>query len=99
MRIWNSTAGWRPNRACVGFLLAAALVLPAGGNAFTKEKKDRPDMEMLEFLGTYETADCKMIDPLQLKESPQAPKKTVKPAPNRTISQKPEKNKKDENDD
>lgn len=84
---------------CAGLLLAAALVLPAGGSAFAKEKKDRPDMEMLEFLGTFETADGKMIDPLQLKEPPQAAKKRAKPAPDRTNPQKPQQKKKDRRDD
>jgi hypothetical protein len=74
-------------------------MIPAGGNALAKEKKDRPDMEMLEFLGTYETADGKMIDPMQFKEPPQSPEKMVKPAPDRTTSQKPEQKKKDGNDD
>ena len=99
MRIWNSTAGWRPNRACAGLLLAAALLFPAGGNLLAKEKKERPDMEMLEFLGTYETAGGKMIDPLQLKESPQPAKKKAKPASDRTIPQKPRQKQKDGKDD
>jgi hypothetical protein len=80
-------------------LLAAAMVLPGGVYALTKEKKDPPEMEMLEFLGTYETADGKMIDPLQFKESPQAAKATAKPAPDRAISKKPEQKKKDGNYD
>ena len=98
MRIWISTAGWRTNRACAGLLLAAVLMLPAWGNAFAKEKKDRPDMEMLEFLGTYETEDGKMIDPLQLKESPQATKTKAKPPSDNTTPKKPELKKKDGKD-
>jgi hypothetical protein len=76
-------------------------VLLAWANVFAKEKKkeDPPDLEMLEFLGTFETADGKMIDPLQFKEHQQASKTTAKPTPNRNTSQKPEQQKKDENDD
>jgi hypothetical protein len=100
MRIWNSIAGWHPSSACAWFLIASVLLLLAWGKAFAKEKQkeDPLDLEMLEFLGTFETANGKMIDPLQFKEHPQLSNKTVKPAPNRKFSQKPEQQKKDVND-
>lgn len=43
------------------FLFAA--IAPA------REKAERPDMEMLEFLGTYQTAEGKEIDPMFLQEA------------------------------
>jgi hypothetical protein len=82
----------------VRLLLAAALTLPAGVIAFAKEKEVPPDMEMLELLGTFETANGKMIDPLQLKESPQATKTKAKLPSDRTTPKKPELKKKDGND-
>lgn len=56
-------------------------------------------MEMLEFLGTYETAGGKMIDPLNLPEKPQKGKVTAKPAPERAVSKKPDQKKRDGNND
>jgi hypothetical protein len=91
----------RPSKAYAWLLLASVLILLALGDGFAKEKQkeDPPDLEMLEFLGTFETAAGKMIDPLQLKENPQASNLAVKPPPNRKTSQKPEQQKKGENDD
>jgi hypothetical protein len=68
-------------------------------NAFAKEKKDRPDMEMLEFLGTYETADCRTIDLLQLKDHPQTAENRGKPVRDRAISRKTEQKMKDGKDE
>ena len=99
MRIWNSTAGWRTNRVCAGLMLAAALMLPAGVIVFAEEKAAPPDMEMLELLGTFETVNGKMIDPLQLKEPPRDPKTKAKLAPGKSTPNKPEQKKKDGNDD
>ncbi len=41
------------------------------------ESAPAPDMEMLEYLGTFETAGGKAVDPLDLQETP-LPKKKVK---------------------
>ena len=43
------------------------LIAPVAADAGGKEKPETPDMEMLEFLGTFETAGGKEIDPLQLE--------------------------------
>lgn len=44
------------------------LIIPVVVDAKGKEKPETPDMEMLEFLGTFETAGGKGIDPLQLED-------------------------------
>jgi hypothetical protein len=74
-------------------------MLPAGVIAFAKEKSAPPDMEMLELLGTFETANGKMIDPLQLKEPPQAAKTKAKPPPDKTAPKETDLKMKDGNDE
>jgi len=74
-------------------------LLPAGVIAFAKEKEAPPDMEMLELLGTFETANGKMIDPLQFKEPVQDTETKAKPPSDKTAPKKPELKKKDGNDD
>ncbi len=71
MRTWNSTAGWRKNSRTAA-LAAGGLVLVLAAGAAGREKAPPPDMEMLEFLGTFETARGKAIDPLLLNEAPKA---------------------------
>jgi hypothetical protein len=56
-------------------------------------------MEMLEFLGTYETADCRTIDLLQLKDHPQTAENRGKPVRDRAISRKTEQKMKDGKDE
>jgi len=80
-------------------MLAAALMLPAGVIAFAEERAAPPDMEMLELLGTFETVNGKMIDPLQLKEPAQATETRAKPPQVKTSPKKPELKKKDGNDE
>jgi hypothetical protein len=75
-------------------ILAGLLLLPSLG--MTREEPP-PDMEMLEFLGSFETAGGKPVDPLAFaganardtgKEQPAAAKKDVKRVRN---NDKPEK--------
>ena len=73
----------------------------AGAGAFAGErlKEDTPDMEMLEYLGTFETAGGRMIDPLKLPTRSHDDKVKSKPAPKGAGSTKTDRNTKDEKDD
>jgi hypothetical protein len=53
---------------CIKLILGAVLLIAGGGSAFAENKtgEKSPGMEFLEFLGAFETADGKMIDPLNL---------------------------------
>ncbi len=57
-------------RVVIAWLLVP-LVCAAAGAA--DKASPPPDPEMLEFLGTFETADGKGIDPFLLEKSPQQP--------------------------
>ncbi len=97
MRTWNSTAGLRKNSRAAA-LAAGGLVLLLAVGAAGKEKSDSPDMEMLEFLGTFETAGGNEIDPMLLKEAPKPGKIREKDRQAATKPAKPDK-KKTERDD
>ncbi len=101
MRIWISTAGWRLTRAFVEFLLLYALLCLAGADAFARDKgkEETPDMEMLEFLGTFETAGGKVIDPMKLPERSQDGKVAAKPAAKGSNGINPDRKIKEESDD
>ena len=98
MRTSNSTAGWRKNSRVAALATAGGLVLLLAAGAAGKEKADSPDMEMLEFLGNYETAGGKEIDPLLLKEAPKTGKVGEKESRSGKKPAKPDK-KKTERDD
>lgn len=52
--------------AAVGLCLGCVPILaPAGEQTAEPE---RPDMELIEFLGTWETGDGKWVDPMALKD-------------------------------
>lgn len=98
MRTWNSTAGWRKNSRAAA-LAAGGLVLLLAAGAAGKEKADSPDMEMLEFLGTYETAGGKEVDPMLLNEAPKPDKARQNERQPLRKPAKPGKKKKTERDD
>jgi hypothetical protein len=80
--------------------VAGGLVLLLAAGAAGKEKKaDAPDMEMLEFLGTYETARGNEIDPMLLNEAPKPGKAGEKEHQPVKQPVKPDKKKKTERDD
>ncbi|HTP64363.1 MAG TPA: hypothetical protein VMJ66_03150 [Geobacteraceae bacterium] len=88
--------------------MAFTLVLPAGGNALAKGKarQDPPDMEMLEYLGSYETAGGGMIDPLDIpahahprKEKTSASAPAPTPVPKGAPAGKPDRTRKEESND
>ncbi len=80
-------------------LAAGGLILLLAAGAAGKEKPESPDMEMLEFLGTYETAGGNEIDPLLLNEAPKPGKGREKERQPAGKTTKPEKKKKTERDD
>ncbi len=99
MRTWNSTAGWRKNSRAAALAAAGGLVLLLAAGAAGKEKTDSPDMEMLEFLGTFETAGGNAIDPMLLKEAPKPGKVREKERQATRKPTKPDKKTKTERDD
>ncbi len=63
-----------------------------------KDAPGPPSMEMLEFLGSYETAGCRYIDPLQLEDALKEREgaKRVVPVKNGSKKARPQKGKNDE---
>ena len=70
------------------FLIGFTLTWMAAA-AVAKEAPPLPDADLLEYLGTFETAGGNMVDPTELKEL-QPPKKS----PQRTVPDKKAKEKK-----
>ncbi len=95
MRIWISTAGWRTTGTCIKLLLGAALLIAGGGSAHAKDnmREKAPGMEFLEFLGAFETAEGKMIDPASLPANPQKGKATAGAKRKKAIGKKSVRNK------
>lgn len=62
----------------VEWLAVVALSFCCSVNAPAREKHDIPSADMLEFLGTYETADKKGFDPMVLQGRPHKKKETMK---------------------
>ena len=79
MKIWIFTAGWQLIKRIEFFIIGLAVVL-SGGNISAKQAPDNPSMDMLEFLGSFETADGKEIDPMKLGDEPAPRKAASKPA-------------------
>jgi hypothetical protein len=78
MRSWNFIAGWPKPMTVVRLLVVAGvLLLPL---VATARQEALPDPELLEFLGSFETAKGKAIDPLLFAE-PEAPAKRDKDKP------------------
>lgn len=100
MRTWNSTAGWRKNSRAAALAAGGGLVLLLAAGAAGKEKAvDAPDMEMLEYLGTYETAGGNEIDPMLLNKAPKPGKARENERQPARKPAKPDKKKKTERDD
>jgi len=78
MRTLNSTVGWR-RAAMNARLLVCILFLGVGCGIAVAKDALPPDLEMLEFLGTFETAGGKDFDPLLLEGEPRAVKQPQKP--------------------
>ena len=70
MKISNSTAGWRPGRTAASAVILCMAAFVAGAALGGSRQQAPPDADLIEFLGTFETASGKEIDPLLLKEEP-----------------------------
>jgi hypothetical protein len=79
MKIWNFTAGWQLKKRIELIIIGLAVIL-SGGNISAKQAADNPSMEMLEFLGSFETAGGKEIDPMKLQDEPAKQKAASRPA-------------------
>jgi len=66
MKTSISTAGWRKSRRTA--FLAAVMLLSLAAMAFGRGKPDSPGGDLLEFIGTFQTAGGKEIDPQLLRE-------------------------------
>ncbi len=60
-------------------LICAVLACAAAASA--RDAQSRPDMELLEYLGTFETAGGKPLDPMELKDEKLPEKSRQPPAP------------------
>lgn len=69
-------------------LLIAVVVTCAAAVAGAREAPPRPDMDLLEYLGTFETAGGKAVDPMELREMPPPNKSLQRPAPDRKSREK-----------
>jgi len=67
---WSSITGWpcriRQARALV---LAVVLLAPVVAAA-PRDEEPLPDMDFLEFLGSWQTRDGQWVDPLQVEDLP-----------------------------
>lgn len=63
IRIWIFIFGWRSARVPVKRLMMALAILIV----VPSQAEETPDMEMLEYLGNWETANGDYIDPMELK--------------------------------
>jgi hypothetical protein len=78
MKTWTFTAGWLLKKEISRFIVWVAVLLLAG-NALGKPAPANPSMDILEFLGTFETAGGKEIDPMKLEEEPVSRKASARP--------------------
>ena len=66
MRTWNSYSGWKNPRMTTTRYLGCALVLCLYGPV-SEASEDPPPIELLEFVGTWESGDGDWFDPSQLE--------------------------------
>jgi hypothetical protein len=79
MKTWTFTAGWLLKKEISRFVIVVTVLLLAV-NALGKQSPAGPSMDMLEFLGTFETAGGKEIDPMKLEDEPITRKTSAIPA-------------------
>ncbi len=71
MRIWNSTAGWRIKTVRAEWLAIGLLFALQTAQAAPPNAENEPELEMLEFLGAWETSEGKWVSPFELMEGMQ----------------------------
>jgi hypothetical protein len=81
------------------------LVLPAvmasmiSFSVWAREAVETPDMDLLEYLGTYETAKGREIDPMLLEKSPAENPRSKAAKPKKKETKRNEPRKKEDKDD
>ena len=70
MRIWISTTGLQRKKSVVGkgLLMVMFFLMSMAGVAVQGTEKDPPSLELLEFLGEWETETGRWVDPTQFKD-------------------------------
>lgn len=63
-------AGWRTTNVRAKWLSISLCVLVQVAEAAPRNHDPAPDMELLEFLGSLETAPGERVDPLELEDMP-----------------------------
>jgi hypothetical protein len=71
-----------------GKALLGAIILACAAVAGARDVPPGPDMDLLEYLGTFETAGGKAVDPVQLKEVPPAETKPQRPVRDKKAKEK-----------
>jgi len=67
---WSSITGWPSNIRVARTLMIAVLLSASLVTAAPPDAEPLPDMEFLEFLGTWQTRDGQLVDPLQVEDFP-----------------------------
>ena len=68
MKIWNFTPGYKMKIIAVNWLAMVICCASPVVHADSVSENDQPSMELLEFLGDWETKDGSWVDPMQLDE-------------------------------
>ncbi len=69
MRIWSSTTGWRRTARRGDWVLLTVLLVCQPVSAAPPLPDMAPDLELLDFLGTWRTEDGAWIEPSQFGDS------------------------------
>ena len=80
---WSSTTGWPSKIRLVNAVLLAAVFLVPIATAAPRDEEATPDMDFLEFLGSWQTRDGQWVDPLQVGDLPPGELETDRTATDR----------------
>lgn len=68
--IWSSITGWPSNIRVANTLMIAVLLVAPLVAAAPPDAEPLPDMDFLEFLGSWQAQDGQWVDPLQVEDFP-----------------------------
>jgi len=68
--IWSSITGWPCKVRQVSALVPAVVLLATIVIAAPPQEESQPDMDFLEFLGSWQTRDGQWVDPMQVEDLP-----------------------------
>jgi hypothetical protein len=83
----------------VKLVLPAVMASMISCSVWATEAVEKPDMDLLEYLGTYETARGKEIDPMLLEKSPVENPRSKAATPKKKETKRNEPRKKEDKDD